>query len=219
MHGNNLEFFRKESVQPMLKKIACPICSRRLFDTDETELVDMRPADQSASKPGLFYVKCSKCSSTWAAMLRGRAEKNTFNYKQQGKVSVPTFSIPIEGLTTGKVNIQISYSVQSWRGLTTWSTKMTDTPDEWFLFVRCVPFYFPKYQNRILSLSCNRARISHTEQIVNRLLDHGLYEVPVYLPCPYRSCMQCLTRRFPCRRNRAGGIAKCFLFIALQLHL
>lgn len=36
-----------------------------------------------------------------------------FNYKQQSKVSVPTFSIPIEGLTTGKVNIQISYSVQS----------------------------------------------------------------------------------------------------------
>lgn len=97
----------------MLKKVICPICSRRLFDTDETELVDMRPADQSISKPGLFYVKCSKCSSTWAAALVGGAEKNALNSKRQSEAAVPTFSIPIEGHTNGKVNIQISHSVQS----------------------------------------------------------------------------------------------------------
>ena len=95
----------------MLKKVTCPICSRRLFDTDETELVDMRSAGQETSKPGLFYVKCSKCSSTWAVSLSGRMEQNTS--KQQNEIAIPAFSIPIEGLPAGKVNIQISCSVQS----------------------------------------------------------------------------------------------------------
>lgn len=95
----------------MRKKVTCPICSRRLFDTNETELVDMFPADQETSKPGSFYVKCSKCSLTWAVSLSKRMDGNAS--KQQSKIAIPAFSIPIEGLPARKVNIQISYSVQS----------------------------------------------------------------------------------------------------------
>lgn len=60
----------------MLKKVVCPVCSRRLFDTDEAEQVNMRLTSQGAPKPGLFYVKCSKCASTWAAALSRNAKNS-----------------------------------------------------------------------------------------------------------------------------------------------
>lgn len=95
----------------MLKKITCPICSRRLFDTDEAEQVNMCPANQGTSTPGLFYVKCSKCSSTWAAMV-GRCTRKVPS-EQLSRIDVPALSIPVEGIDAGRINIQITYSVQS----------------------------------------------------------------------------------------------------------
>lgn len=95
----------------MFKKIICPICSRRLFDTDETQQIDMRPADQGISSPGRLYVKCSKCSSIWSVALEGRAKRNEF--KQQSQTDTTVLSVPIENIPAGKINIQISYSVQS----------------------------------------------------------------------------------------------------------